>query len=89
MPDPSSGRFENMGRKVDEHLGDFGERLEDDVRRVITFLNDRVVPEVRQNSSVALRAAADQLNRLAEHLERRTRTQAPPNPAGSETPHQQ
>jgi bisphosphoglycerate-dependent phosphoglycerate mutase len=92
MPEPSSGRFENVGRKLDEHFGALGDHVEEDVRRVIAFLNDRVVPEVRQNSSVALRAAADQLHRLAEHLDKHSRPQAanpPQNPSGAEPPRQQ
>jgi bisphosphoglycerate-dependent phosphoglycerate mutase len=48
-----------------------GEHLDEDLKRIIGYLNDRVVPEVRQNSSKALRIAAEQLNRLATHLERR------------------
>jgi bisphosphoglycerate-dependent phosphoglycerate mutase len=48
-----------------------GEHLEEDLKRIIAYLNDRVVPEVRENSSKALRIAAEQLNRLATHLERR------------------
>jgi len=49
----------------------FGEHLEEDLKRIIAYLNDRVVPEVRENSSKALRVAAEQLNRLASHLEGR------------------
>lgn len=56
-----------MESKADRPLG---EDLEEDLKRIITYLNDRVVPEVRENSSKALRAAAEQLNRLASHLER-------------------
>ena len=40
-------------------------------RKVIAYLNDEVVPKVRQNSSDALRIAADHLRNLADHLERR------------------
>ena len=71
--DTQSGRgpFENAGRTVDEHLSDFGERFEQEVRRVITYLNNQVVPEVRENGSKALRVAADQLSRLADHLDSR------------------
>ena len=67
------GRFENIGRRMDEHFGACGDHLEDDVKRVITYLNDKVVPEVRQNSSKALRIAAEQLGRLADHLDRARR----------------
>ncbi|MGA8108352.1 MAG: hypothetical protein WBD46_18415 [Acidobacteriaceae bacterium] len=66
----SEGRFENMGRRVDERLGGAGDRIEEDVKRVIAYLNDRVVPEVRDNGSKALRIAAGQLTRLADHLDR-------------------
>jgi hypothetical protein len=38
---------------------------------VIAYLNDEVVPQVRQNSSQALRVAAEHLSRLAEHLDKR------------------
>ncbi len=71
MVDPGTGRFENIGRKMDEHFGTCSDRLEDDVKRVITYLNEKVVPEVRDNSSKALRIAAEQLARLADHLDRR------------------
>lgn len=70
MADQTNGRFENAGRKLDEHFGACSERFEEDVKRVITFLNDRVVPEVRENSTKALRIASEQLARLADHLER-------------------
>ena len=61
--------FENFGRKVDAQFGKVGPRIDDEVKRVITYLNDQVVPQVRQNSSSALRAAAEQLARLADHLD--------------------
>jgi len=70
MTEQATGRFENMGRRMDEHFGGCANRIEDDVKRVIVYLNDRVVPEVRENSSKALRIAAEQLGRLADHLDR-------------------
>ena len=73
MAEPSNGRFENIGRKMDEQFGTCSDRVEDDVKRVITYLNDKVVPEVRDHSSKALRLAAEQLARLADHLERTRR----------------
>jgi hypothetical protein len=69
MAQTPNGRFENIGRKMDEHFGTCSDRAEDDVKRVIAYLNDKVVPEVREHSSKALRIAADQLSRLADHLE--------------------
>ena len=76
--------FENFRRKVDEHLGSAGPRIEEDVRRVINYLNDEVVPEVRRQSSTALRYAANELGRLAEHLERRHAAPASTPTTGNE-----
>ncbi len=68
----SSGNpFEEFGRKVDQHIGSAAPRVEEEVRKVIDYLNDEVVPKVRQNSSEALRIAADQLCKLADYLERK------------------
>jgi len=77
---PGSG-FENFGRKIDETLNNAVPRVEDELKRVITYLNDEVVPKVRENSSKGLRVAADQLTRLAEHLDQTTAArQNPQNP---------
>jgi predicted transcriptional regulator len=64
-------RFEEFGRKVDERVGEAIPRVEEEVKKVIHYLNDEVVPQVRQNSSQALRVAAEHLQRLAEHLDKR------------------
>jgi hypothetical protein len=71
MAESGKSTFENFGRKVDEQFGKVGPRIEDEVKRVIAYLNDQVVPQVRQNSSSALRSAAEQLGRLADHLDQR------------------
>lgn len=76
--------FESFGRKVDARVGNFAPKMEEDVRRVITYLNDEVVPQVRRNSSTALRAAAEQLSKLAERLEQHRAAEAPqPHPDAS------
>lgn len=68
--------FENFGRKVDARVGNVGVRIEDEVKRVVAYINDQVVPQVRQNSSSALRAASEQLGRLADYLEQQRRQTA-------------
>jgi hypothetical protein len=71
MPNSQVGSsFESFGRKMDEHLNGVAPKIEEEVHKVITYLNDEVVPQVRRNSSEALRTAAEQLGRLAEHLDR-------------------
>ena len=62
----------DFGQKVEDKFNEARPRVEGEVRRVIAYLNDEVVPEVRQGSSRALRATATQLAKLAEHLDRDT-----------------
>jgi hypothetical protein len=68
---PGSG-FEDFGRKVDETLNKAVPRAEEELKRVIAYLNDEVVPSVRENSSKALRVASEQLIKLAELIDRHT-----------------
>lgn len=57
------------GKPWEERLQEAGSRLEDELRRAIRYLDEEVVPEVRRNSSTALRTASDQLRKLAEKLD--------------------
>jgi bisphosphoglycerate-dependent phosphoglycerate mutase len=66
-----SSRFEDFGKKVDERFSQAIPRVEDEVRKVIAYLNDQVVPQLRQGSSQALRGAAETLRKLAEQLDDR------------------
>ncbi len=70
-PGPAKPRFEEFGRKIDERVADVLPRVEEEDKKVITYLNDEVVPQVRQNSSQALRIAAEHLAQLAEHLDKK------------------
>lgn len=56
-------------KPLEDHLREAGERLEDELRRAVRFLDEEIVPEVRRNSSAALRSAAERLRKLAEHLD--------------------
>ena len=67
----SSSRFENFGKKVDERLNQVKPRVEEELKKLIDYLNDQVVPQLRQGSSDGLRAAADRLHKLAEQLDDR------------------
>ncbi len=55
----------------EQRLHEVATTVEDELRRVVSYLNDEVVPEVRQNSSVALRKASAELDRLARKLDDR------------------
>ena len=50
---------------------DTADRAEAEVRKLIDYMNDEVVPDVRRQSSTALRAAADRLRALAQTLDDR------------------
>jgi len=77
---PGSG-FENFGRKIDQTVNKAVPRVEEELKKVIAYLNDEVVPKVRENSSRGLRIAADQLTKLAEHLDQNAAPrQNPQNP---------
>ncbi len=60
-------------RPWEERLSEASSRLrdefQDELRRVVRFIDDEVVPEVRRNSSSALRAAASRLQKLAQQMD--------------------
>ncbi len=64
-----SSRFEDFGKKVDERFNQAMPRVEEELKKVIAYLNDQVVPQLRQDSSQALHSAADRLRKLAEQLD--------------------
>jgi hypothetical protein len=57
-------RWERQLREAAAHV-------EEDVRRVVTYINDEAVPDIRRNGSQALRAAAEALHKLAQHMDDR------------------
>ena len=63
--------MENRGKPWDQHLRDAGARVEDDLKKLVAYLNDEVVPDVRRSGSSALRTAAAELQRLAEQMDDR------------------
>jgi hypothetical protein len=75
MPNEGSkGKWEQQLREAATHL-------EDDLRRFSKYVNDEIVPQVRRNSSEALRDAAAELHKLAQRMDdhaRRTPPQQPP-----------
>jgi hypothetical protein len=61
-------------RAWEQQLREAATRVEEDVRRVVTYINDEVVPDIRQNGSQALRAAAAELQKLAQRMDDRRAT---------------
>ena len=54
---------------MEDRLQQAAARMEEELRRAVTYIDEEVVPEVRRNGSAALRTAAEQLHRLAERMD--------------------
>jgi phytoene dehydrogenase-like protein len=63
-------RFQDAGARINEKVADASERLEKETADLIAYLNNEVVPAVRQHSTKALRVASEKLTSLADYLER-------------------
>jgi len=61
---------------------DVGSRTEDDLRKLIQYINDEVVPDVRRNGSQALRVAAAEMQKLAQRMDDRAQDAKQPEDAG-------
>jgi hypothetical protein len=70
---------ETSKRPWEERLQGAGARIEEDVREFLRYFNDQVVPDIRKNGSEALRAAARELNRMAQKMDERA-GRTPPSP---------
>jgi hypothetical protein len=59
------------GTNWERQLREVAARVEDELRQAATYINDEVVPDIRKNGSAALRAAASELQKLAEQIDER------------------
>lgn len=69
MTDFKSKADESAAR-LNEKLNSAAQRLEKESAELIEYLNKEVVPAVRQQSSKALRIAAERLQQLASIMEK-------------------
>jgi hypothetical protein len=61
--------FSTAGQKLDETIGEAAKRIEAETRQLIDYINDEVVPLVRQHSTTGLRVASDKLKEFADYME--------------------
>jgi trans-2-enoyl-CoA reductase len=73
-------------RRWEQQVRDAAVRVEDDLRRVVTYINDQVVPDIRRNGSQALRAASDELQKLAQRMDDRRAAAHGESPPAPEPP---
>jgi len=71
---------EDPKRSWEQQLREAATHLEDDLRRFAGYVNDEIVPDIRRNSSEALRAAAAELHKLAQRMDDHARRTPPPPP---------
>ena len=63
-------KVEDASARVSQTIGNAAERLEKEIPEFIKYLNDEVVPAVRQHSTKALRVASEKLSEFADYMEK-------------------
>ena len=61
--------FSTAGERLDDMLGDTTKRIEEQTQTLIAYINDELVPAIRNHSSAALRIASEKLTEAAEMME--------------------
>ncbi len=56
---------------LDDLLGDASTRIEEETQTLINYINDELVPAIRQHSTKALRVASEKLQQAADHMDSR------------------
>jgi hypothetical protein len=67
-------KVDEAAARVNKTVSEAAERLEKDSADLIAYLNKEVVPAVRDQSSKALRIAAEKLRRLADFMDEHRNT---------------
>lgn len=62
-------KVEEASARVNKGVAEAAEKLEKETAELITYLNNEVVPAVREHSSKALRTAADKLQKMADYMD--------------------
>jgi hypothetical protein len=62
-------KMDDAGTRVGKKVSETAERLEKESAELIDYLNREVVPAVREQSSKALRVAAQRLHELADYMD--------------------
>jgi len=61
--------FQTAGERLDDMLGDASTRIEEETQLLIKYINDELVPSIREGSSRALRIASEKLAKAADHMD--------------------
>ena len=63
-------KVEDASARFNKSVADAAQKFEKDSAEFIHYLNDEVVPAVRQQSTKALRIAAEKLSQMADYMDR-------------------
>ncbi|HXR16074.1 MAG TPA: hypothetical protein VN777_07650 [Terriglobales bacterium] len=63
-------KVEEASARINKSVAEAATTVEKEAAELITYLNDEVVPAVRQHSTKALRIAAEKLANLADYMEK-------------------
>ena len=61
--------FQTAGERLDDLLGDASARIEEETQLLIKYINDELVPAIREHSGSALRIASEKLAQAADHMD--------------------
>ena len=62
-------KVEGASARMNKSVAEAAERLEKESAEFVNYLNNEVVPAVRQHSTKALRIAAEKLARFADYMD--------------------
>ena len=62
-------KVEDASARVNKSVAEAADRMEKETAEFIAYLNDEVVPAVRQHSTKALRVASQKLAEFADYME--------------------
>lgn len=62
-------KVEDASARVNKSVAEAADRIEKETAEFITYLNNEVVPAVRQHSTKALRIASEKMSKLADYLD--------------------
>jgi prophage antirepressor-like protein len=65
--------FNQASARMNKTVSETAERVEKEAAEFIKYLNDEVVPAVRQHSTKALRIAAEKMSQLANYMEQHSK----------------
>ena len=65
--------FSTAGERLDDVLGDTTKRIEDETQKLIAYINNELVPAIRDHSGKALRIASEKMAQAADLMEAETK----------------